>query len=335
MNQTDETLEETTEERHSSTELALREGIHISKQTLANQKIEQAQKDAQDAEDEIKVCIDNITQDVDDFEKYKTGSLYPVLEQSRTLFTSIALKKIQFKEPKTTDLDLKDPEEEKIIIKPLSSGRFTASMQALLGGGITLAGWYAFATTKASLPIVPQTLPSIETLKQLLTSASDALGLHARPEIGLSVILGSTLIVMLGIYFTSVIVRSNKNLLQAEEIEEEVGFYCTKKEECKEKMAKIREHLKELDTVVRTYKLYLAEKNAGLERAIFVEKAENIDKLHPLTQASAHEMQQLITELDRLLATPMAHSGMLTKDSMDALKSSETTINNAIGKLYQ
>ncbi len=331
MNQTDEIIEE----KPSATELALREGIHINKRTLANHKVEQAKKQAQDAEDEIQICIDNITKDVDDFEEYKTGSLYPVLEQSRTLFTSIALKKAPFKEPKATDLKLKDPEEEKIHIKPLSSGRFTAFIQALAGGGVILAGWYAFATTKASLPIVPQSVPSLESLKQLLTSTSDALGLHARPEIGLSVIFGSTLIVMLGIYFTSVILRTNKNLLQAEEIEEEVGFYCTKKEECKEKMAKIREHLKDLDTTVRTYKFYLAEKNAGLERAIFVEKAENIDKLHPITQASAHEMQQLITELDRLLATPMAHSGMLTKDSMDALKSAQTAINNAIGKLYQ
>ena len=331
MNQTDKSIEE----QPSATEVALREGIQLSKQSLATYKVDQAQKLAQEAEDEIQTCIDNIQKDVDAFESYKTGSLYPVLEQSRTLFTTIGLKKATWKQPETTDLDLKNPEEEKITIKPLSSGKFTALMQAFLGGGVTLLGWYAFATSKASLPFVPQTLPSVDAMKQLLITTSDALGLHARLEIGLSVILGSTLFIMLAIYIVSIMLRANKNLLQAQEIEEEVGFYCTKKEECKEKMAKIREHLKELDTVVRTFKLYLAEKNAGLERALFVEKAQEIQKLHPLTQASAQEMQQLLSELERLLATPMAESGMLTKESMDALKSSETAINNAIGKLYE
>jgi len=331
MNQTDEIIEE----KFSATEIALREGVQMNKQTLANYKVDQAKKHALDAEDEIQTCINNILKDVDDFEEYKTGALYPVLELSRTLFTTIGLKKEKWSEPKETDLQLKNPQEEKITIKTLSSGRVTALTQSLLGGGIILGGWYIFATFKASLPIMPQAIPSLETVKHLLTSASSSLGLHARPEIGLSLIITSIFLVMLGIYIAAIIVRANKNLLKAEEIEEEVGFYCTKKEECKEKMAKIREHLKNLDTVVRTYKFYLAEKNAGIERALFVEKAENIEKLHPKTQASAHEIQQLISTLERLLATPMAHSGMLTKGSIEALTSAEKEINNAVGKLYQ
>jgi hypothetical protein len=55
MNKTDEIIEE----KPSATEITLREGIQMNKQTLANYKIDQAKKHALDAED-----VENYLEDI-------------------------------------------------------------------------------------------------------------------------------------------------------------------------------------------------------------------------------------------------------------------------------
>lgn len=306
----------------------------LNKRAIVNIKIAKAKQQAQEAEDEIQVCVNNIQEDLQKFETFEEEELTPILERSRQLFEKIALKSSVSDKPLAINLDLQKPLEDKIEIKELSSGRVGALTLSLIAGAGTLVGWYLLGATQASLPPIPKALPTIETFQTIATSIASFLGFGERIEMGLSVAAASTLLIMGLVYFATTMVKAKNNLIKAEEIEEEVGFYCTKKEECKEKMAKIREHLKTLDNVARTYRLIIAEKNAGIERALFVEKAETLEKLHPKSQESARETDLLIKELKQLLSTPMAQSGTLTKESIKALEASESSINHVIGKLY-
>jgi glutaredoxin 2 len=128
--------------------------------------------------------------------------------------------------------------------------------------------------------------------------------------------------------------RTAKNQRIAAEIEEQAGFYCRKKEECKTMMEQVREHLGALHQTVHKYEVLLAEKNAGLRRALFIEEAKSFDELHDKSREMARDIETMLKELDRLLATPMAKSGMLTEESVEALRHAKRVINDQILRLY-
>jgi glutaredoxin 2 len=136
------------------------------------------------------------------------------------------------------------------------------------------------------------------------------------------------------VYIVLASMRASKNQRIAEEIEEKAGQYCRKKEECKGMVEQVREHLNTLQQTVRKYEVLLAEKNAGLRRAIFIEEAESFDDLHDKSQVIAREIEMMIKELERLLTTPMAKAGALTDEAVEALRHAKRVVNDQILRLY-
>jgi hypothetical protein len=256
-----------------------------------------------------------------------------VVEESQKLLESIGMEETVI-EPALTELELEDPEEEKLRIGDLSSGKGGAFFWGLLAVIATVGGWYAFAVQKAGASLIPQKVPDMETLSTLAGKVSLLLGPAENPSVGAAVVIGSALVVWWLVYTVLVAVRASRNQRIAEEIEEKAGFYCQKKEECKTMMEQVREHLKTLQQTVRKYEVLLAEKNAALRRALFIEEAENFDGLHARSKETAREMDAMLKELDRLLATPMARSGILTEESVEALRQAKRVINDQILRLY-
>ena len=301
--------------------------------SAAQSRVVAARNRVESAEEEIEECIRNIRNDLAEFETYEKGELLPVIEESQKLLKTIGMEEAPI-EPTLTELELEDPEEEKLRIEDLSPGKGGAFFWGLLAAVATVGGWYAFAVQKAGVPLIPQKLPDMTTLSALAGKISLLLGPAENPSVGAAVVVGSALVVWWLVYTVLVAVRSSRNQRIAEEIEEKAGFYCQKKEECKAMMERVREHLKTLQQTVRKYEVLLAEKNAVLRRALFIEEAENFDSLHAKSKETAREMDAMLKELDRLLATPMARSGILTEESVEALRQAKRVINDHILRLY-
>ena len=216
----------------------------------------------------------------------------------------------------------------------ISSGKVAAFFLAFFGGIVALLLWYLFAVKKAGVDLLPQGVPDLGFFSKLTAAIADAFGQGENPSVGAAIVVVTVLLVMWIIYAVLVAIRTSRNVRQAEEVEEAAGFYCRKKEECKEKMREVREHLENLDKTVRKYEVVLAEINAGLNRALHIEGVHDFNELHEKTKASVRELQGLLKELDRLLATPMARSGMLTSESVESLRHAKRVINDHILHLY-
>jgi hypothetical protein len=299
----------------------------------AQKRVVAARSRVESAEEEIEECIRNIQEDLAEFEAYEKGELLPVVEESQKLLESIGMEEAAI-EPTLTELELEDPHEEKLRIEDLSSGKGGAFFWGLIAAVATVGGWYAFAVQKAGAPLIPQKVPDMGTLSALSGKVSLLFGPAENPSVGAAVVIGTALVVWWLVYTVLVAVRASYNKRIAEEIEEKAGFYCQKKKECKAMMERVREHLKTLQQTVRKYEVLLAEKNAALRRALFIEEAKDFDGLHAKSKELAREMEAMLKELDRLLATPMAKSGVLTKESEEALRQAKRVVNDMILRLY-
>ncbi len=305
-----------------------------NKLQVARALIRQAQEEVKSAEAEIEECLQNIRNDLEAFEAYEKSSVIPVTEESRKLLQETGIEEHPQKPLLGQRVDLEDPEDHKIEIRELPTGRFGACVMALIGGAVTVGGWYYVVAMKTGLPLIPKALPKVEEIKEMLSAVPSIVKVGQGAEMGAAIVGGSVLIVMWLIYVMMVSSRASKNLRIAEKVEEDAMFYCTKKKECKEKMAQVREHIRDLENTVKKYEAVLQENNAGLRRAFLIEGTRSFPQLHERTKAQARATEELLRELDALLATPLAEGGMLTMDSANALARAEQVIGEYLEKLY-
>jgi len=305
-----------------------------SRQKQAREKVEAARKRVHDAEEEIENCLQKIRGDLARFEQYEHQTLIPVMEEGRQLLKKIGVDEIRDLSVSPAETELEYPEEEKMRIGDLPSGRGSSFLYALLGGIAALAGWTGYAALKAGVALSPAGLSDLASLSRLAGSLAEGLGLGSNPAVGAAVAVTSSLLLMWIIYAVRVSLRASSNLKKARKIEEEAGFYCQKKEECKAKMEQVREHLKTMDQTAHKYEVLLAEKNAALRRALYLEEAQSFDALHARTQETVRETGRMIRELEHLLETPMARSGILTEESVEALRQAKRVVNDLILRLY-
>jgi hypothetical protein len=301
--------------------------------TMAQNRVVAARRKVENAEEEIEECLRNIRSDLEVFEAYERERLAPVFGESRRILESLGMEE-KAVEPALAELELENPEEEKLEIRDLSSGKGSAFFWGLLAAVATVGGWYAYAVGKAGTSLIPTRVPDMATLSTLAGKVSLLTGPAENPSVGAAIVIGSALVVWWLVYMVLVAIRAAKNRRIAEEVEEQAGFYCRKKEECKEMMEQVREHLATLKKTVEKYEVILDEKNASLRRALFIEEAENFDGLHERSKEIAREVDALLRELDRLLSTPMAKSGVLTPESTEALRHAKRVINDQILRLY-
>ncbi len=327
-------VEEESEEPEEKEEAPAAVAVTGDKNELAQRKVAAARERVRSAEEEIEECLRNIEEDVQRFESYEREELLPVILKSRHLLEEVGVDDLPEGSELLPELELVDPNEEKMRIEDISSGKVGAFFLSLFGGVVALLIWYLFAVKKAAVELIPQNVPDLGFFSKLAAAVANAFGQGENPSVGYAIVVGTTLVVMWLIYAILVAVRTSRNVRHAQEVEEAAGFYCKKKEECKEKMKEVREHLESLDRTVRKYEVILAELNAILNRALHVEGVQNFEELHAKTQRSVRELQALLKELDALLATPMARSGLLTPESVEALRRAKRVVNDHILHLY-
>ena len=301
--------------------------------TRAQKQVEAARALVESADSEIEECIANIRKELENLEAYERSTLMPVMEESRRLLTKLGVGEL----PSGTavaEVELENPAEEPLEIKDLPSGKAKAFGWGFLVTLLGLAGWYLYGASRAGLSPIPKQMPDLGFFSTIAGKISLLIDQSPNPSVGAAIALVSSLLAGWIVYAVLVAMQASRNEKIAEEIAQEAGFYCRKKEECKEKMAQVREHLKELQRTVEKYQVLLDEKNASLRRALFVENTDALEKLHQRSRQTVEEARELLQELDRILATPMAKEGMLTRESVEALRRAKRVVNDQILRLY-
>ncbi|WP_456433234.1 hypothetical protein [Nitratifractor sp.] len=304
------------------------------KNALARTKVEHARRQVEEAEAEIEECLRRIEEDLDRFESYENEVLVPVMRRSRRLLSEVGTDAVKIPENPLSEVELIDPEEERIEIGEISSGKVGAFFWSLLAGAATVGGWYVYAVQKLGLGIVPAQTSDWAFFSKLAAAIAAAFGQGENPAVGWAIVVASALAVMGIVYAVIVALRASKNLKTAERLEEEASFYCTKKSKCKEKMEAVRKHLETLDATARKYEVLLEEQNAALRRALHIEGNKKLPELHEKTQKLVAEMVTLLNALDTVLETPMARHGVLTPESVEALRRAKRVVNDQILRIY-
>lgn len=305
--------------------------------TLPEERIQAAKEKVAEANREIQSYIDKARKEFHQFEEYEKAELQPVLEESREILLKVGIEEeLPVVEGKASlpELELENPEEERLEIPAVSSGKGGAFFWALLGGIATLAGWYAFAAERAGLPLIPKHLPQMPQLEKLSAAIADLFGQGTHAPVGAAIVIGSTLVVMWIIYITLIAVRRSHNQRLAEEVEAQASEYCKSLDECKAKMESVEELVQTLDGTARKYEVVLKEMNAGINRALYIEEVSDFDELHEKTKERIEHLKTLLEEIEKVLETPIARSGELTPESVEVLREAKRMINDEILRLY-
>ena len=305
--------------------------------TLPEERIQAAKEKVAEANREIQSYVDKARKEFRQFEEYEKSELLPVLEESCEILTKVGIEEelpvVEGKAP-LPELELENPEEERLEIPAVSSGKGGAFFWALVGGVATLAGWYAFAAERAGLPLIPKQLPQMSQLEKLSAAIADLFGQGSHAPVGAAIVIGSTLVVMWIIYMVLVSVRRSHNQRLAEEVEKQAAEYCERLDECKAKMNAVEEQVKNLDNTARKYEVLMKEINAAVNRALYIEEVSSFDELHDKTKEQIERLKTLLEEIEKLLETPIARSGELTPESVETLREAKRMINDEILRLY-
>jgi len=326
----EETAEETIAETESSTATKKRR-----KQQIVKEKIAQAQERSRITKEQIELCMQEIDSAMDELNSEKEQLFTSALHPAESLLKEIGTHEEILASLPQSSVELLDPEEDEVEIQEPSSGRFKGIVLALIAGMATFMGWAFAASNALGLPIPPEKMPDFPRLNKMLEWTSAQLGQGSNATIGAAAVIVAVLLVMWIIYSLVVAMRTARNLRIAEETEEAVSRYCTDKEECKQKMEQVKEHIHENTQTLAKFKVLLEEQNAKIRRALFLEDAEEFDALHALTKADIATTQHLVDEVKKLLQVPISEAGVLTQSAQEALKQANKTISDHVLKLYR
>jgi len=305
-----------------------------SKLNVAKDKIERAKRVSTETREQIEKCMENVKVDIEKLDMQKQALFSVALNPTEKLLKGLGIESKESTIVSESKVELLDLDEGKVEIKELSSGRFKGFFFALVAAVAIFVGW-AFTSSKAlGLSVPPEKIPDFPRLSKMLEWTSEQLGQGASANIGASAVIISMLLVFWIVYSIIVSMRASSNLLAANETEEAVSLYCTTKEECKEKMKLVREHIQKSTNILAKYKVILEEQNAKIRRAIFLEEAEGFDKLHVNTKNDIATTQQLLVEVKKLMDVPISEAGILTFNAVRVLKEVNKTLNEHILKLY-
>jgi len=305
-----------------------------SKLDIAKEKIEKAKVLTEQTRDQIAECMKNIDEDIEKLTAQKEALFSSALHPGEKLLESLGAEGMPLDTVPESSVELLDLDEDKVEIKELSSGRMKGFFFALLAGIATFFGWAFTASSALGLVVPPEKIPDIPRLTTMLEWTSEQLGQGANVTVGAAAVIIAILLIMWIVYAVIVSLRTSRNLRTANETEEAVALYCTSKEECKEKMKLVREHIQHSSQVLEKYKVLLEEQNAKIKRAVFFEEAEDLDGLHANTKAEVAATQHLIQEAKALIASPIAEAGILKEEAIAVLKRANKAVNDHVMKLY-
>ncbi len=298
-----------------------------------HQIIEEARRKVQEVDSLLHDEIISVEKDLKTFKEYEEESLTPVINETKKLMAEAGVSEDEMGELAVPPVEL-DSDDEKLYIDDISNGKGGAFFAALVGGVVTVGAWYGFLLSQGAVTEPPKEF-NMETLSPIFDKLASLIGLGGGAEKGAGVVIISTLIVMWIIYAIKVKSKAKKNIEIATQKEQMANEYCTKKEECKNKMETIREHLNAMHDTAQKFAVLLDEKNASIKRAFYFEGKVEFDKYHALTQKEINEAKELINQLEKLLSTPVARAGVLTEEAKEVLEEANRYIDSYLEHIYK
>lgn len=332
----DEMLEEFENESSESIEEALEETplpAKAKKNVKAKFLVKKAKKIVKAVNDREKACRLLLEAGLDEYEnaksKLKTGGFDACVSLVKKLGS-------QTKNDLEAIMSFESKEELKpIVLKDVSSGRFSGFIYALIGGFATAVGMVYLATEKLGMTLNATQVPSEDVIQSILAWFSTLLGIHEDVYIGTGVLGVLVLLVMIFIYVTRVSLKANYNLDFAVKQFVEAELYIGNKADCKAEIEKIDMHIKDTIAIMRTYEILFNEQKGKLERILYIEgERGKSTEYHYKSHREIYETTALIDTICEYMNIPILEEGKLSEKSVLYLQNAKEQMNKMLERYY-
>lgn len=327
----DENVEDTVEEEEVVPEVKKKE----SKQQKTIRLVAQARSIVKEADDQSSECrlllIDNLA----DYEDAKMNLKEHGFDTCNALLQKMGHRSGEDELVEEAVVFETKVMLEPIVIKEVSSGKFTAVLSALIAGAATAVGMVYLATEKLGMTLDISKVPSPEITEKIAGWFSTLIGLESNMYIGAGILGLCVLAVMVIIYALRVSLKANSNLHSAVKQFVEAELYAEGKSDCKVEMAKVDAHMKETIKTLKTYEILFNEQQGKLQRILHIEgEKEQATEYHEKSFAEIRETQKLIRTIKDFMAISMSEEGKLSEETVLRLETLKKQMDFMIDRLY-
>lgn len=282
------------------------------------------------------VCRELLRDDLAEYKDAKLNLKEGGLDLCHALLAKMGYPITQEQTPSQEIETLFDAKEiEPLVIKDVSSGKFTAILASLVVGVSTAIGLIYLATEKLSITLNVTKIPSHEITQKILGWFSGVVGIESNLILGASILGLTTLLSMGVVYLLRVILKTKHNLHFATTQFEKATLYAKEESECKRVMDGVDRHIKESLEILKSYEILLNEQQGKLKRILHLEgEKSKATEYHQKSYEDIRMTKALIDEIEPFITVPMSDEGKLSKRAMESLKKVKNRMDETIERLY-
>ncbi|WP_295421709.1 hypothetical protein [Sulfurovum sp.] len=329
-------IEETAKEPEVRKEESPKEEKKVKKHDEAKALVEKAKSIVKEAEEQMDACKLLLSDDLKAYDEAKRLLKEGGMDASEALLAKLGYEAHSDEPEEEEESVVFETKEdvEPIMLREVSSGRFTGFIYALFGGIATLLGLVYYATNELGMTLDITKVPSNEALQSIFGWFGTQIG---RPDDVLngSLVVGAiVLAVMALIYMIRVSLKGSKNLHFAVKQLEDAQNYTTHKGNCKEEMDKVDAHIHDAIETLKTYQVLFNEQKGKLERILHFEGGTEESNYHEKSLREMKDTQDLLDAIKSFMALPMSEEGKLSGKSTLFLHRAKQRMQKMIEKLY-
>ena len=339
-NTQDEIIEQSHEMSPEELEAAMEEEPlpeKTKKHVKAQHLVKKAKKIVQEADERTNECKLLLESDLKEYEDAKTQLKSGGLDACASLVQTLGYqsKDDSLEEESDTVVFERKEEVKPIVIKDVSSGKFTGFLLALISGAATAIGLVYLATEKLNMTLNVTKVPSEDVIQSILAWFSTLVGMHENVAIGTGVFGTIVLLVMLLLYVMRVSLKANSNLHFAAKQFVEAQLYTEQKVNCEEEMDKIDDHIKDTIKTLKTYEVVFNEQRGKLQRILHIEgEREKSTDYHDKSYTEIRDTKELIRTIRDFMDTSMSEEGKLSSKSILLLQNAKDQIDKTLERFY-
>lgn len=309
---------------------------NAKKNTKAKLLVEKAKKIVQEANKRTAACKLLLETDLKKYEDAKSELREGGFDASVSLVKKLGYQRKDDEPSKETPVVFETKEEVKpLVIKDVSSGKFTGLIYALIVGFIAAVGLVYLATEKLEMTLNVTKVPSEDVMQSILAWFSTIIGMQENVAIGASVLGFIVLMVMILIYVVRVRMKARSNLHFAVKQFVEAELYTEQKANCKQEMDKVDAHIKDTIDTLKTYEVLFNEQKGKLQRILYIEgEKEKSTEYHDKSYLEIRETNELINMIRDFMNIPMSEEGKLSSRSVLYLQNAKDQIDKMLERYY-
>lgn len=298
--------------------------------------VEKAKKIVNEANERREACKLLLETDLKEYEDAKSALGKGGFDACISLVKKLGYQTKSDEQTEKTTVVFESKEELKpLVLKDVSSGKFSGFIYALLGGFATAVGLVYLATEKLNMTLNVSKVPSEDIMQSILAWFSTTIGIQEDVYIGAGVFGFAVLLVMILIYVIRVSLKANSNLHFAVKQFVEAELYTEKKANCKSEMDKVDAHIKDTIDTLKTYEVLFNEQKGKLQRILYIEgKKEKSTEYHDKSYLEIRETKELISTIRDFMNIPMSEEGKLSSKSILFLQNAKDQIDKMLERLY-